>query len=113
MDLALPRPRRWLLLPAALAGMATVGRRLARARREADDRRPAEVGFMRAMHNAFRRDLDRLEVVVSTVEQARSVPDGVREGWRTFREMLDSHHAAEDDDLWPVLRSHLLDAEDL
>src|SRR5512132_3217629 len=114
MELTLPRPRRWMLVPAALATVATIGTLRARARNEAgDDARPAEVEFMRAMHNAFRRDLDRLEAAAPRVEQTSSVPDGVRAGWDTFRDMLHSHHAAEDEDLWPVLRARLRDADDL
>jgi hypothetical protein len=34
-------------------------------------------------------------------------------GWVTFRQILQVHHAAEDDDLWPVLRRHLTDGQDL
>jgi hypothetical protein len=37
----------------------------------------------------------------------------VPKGWATFRQTLQVHHAAEDDDLWPVLRDHLTQAEDL
>jgi hypothetical protein len=34
-------------------------------------------------------------------------------GWVTFRQILQVHHAAEDDDLWPVLPRHLTDGQDL
>jgi iron-sulfur cluster repair protein YtfE (RIC family) len=34
-------------------------------------------------------------------------------GWDEFRTQLQNHHAAEDDDLWPVLRHELSDAVDL
>jgi Hemerythrin HHE cation binding domain len=34
-------------------------------------------------------------------------------GWDAFRAQLDNHHAAEDDDLWPVLRPQLSDPGDL
>jgi hypothetical protein len=81
VELTLPRPRRSMLVPAALATVAIIGTLRARARNEADDdARPAEVGFMRAMHNAFRRDLGRLEAAAPHVEQRSSVPDGVRAG---------------------------------
>jgi hypothetical protein len=49
---------------------------------------------MRAMHDAFRRDLDR-------------VSDGDFSAWPAFRRQLDIHHHAEDDDLWPRLRGTL------
>jgi hypothetical protein len=52
---------------------------------------PADTSFMRAMHDALRRDLDR-------------VRDGDVSGWSRFRQQLDIHHRAEDDDLWPRLR---------
>jgi len=43
----------------------------------------------------------------------RGVAGDVPKGWATFRQTLQVHHAAEDDDLWPVLRSHLTDDEDV
>jgi hypothetical protein len=67
---------------------------------------PANVGFMYAMHHAFRRDLGRLERAV--VDPASS-----RAGWNVFREELEFHHRAEDDDLWPSLRARVNDASDL
>lgn len=68
---------------------------------------------MRAMHDAFRRDLDRLEDLGARIDESGTVPEGVRAGWENLRDMLYSHHAAEDEDLWPVLRSHLDDPDEL
>jgi hemerythrin HHE cation binding domain-containing protein len=59
---------------------------------------PTDLRFMYAMHNAFRRDLARLERAVANPESSRG-------GWEVFREELEFHHRAEDDDLWPALRA--------
>jgi iron-sulfur cluster repair protein YtfE (RIC family) len=97
--------RRILVLILAAAGFAasTFARRARRARAQ---ERPADVGFMYAMHAAFRRDLSRLQ---SAAQRSEHVPPKVREGWGVFRYQLETHHAAEDDDLWPLLRRHTAD----
>jgi Hemerythrin HHE cation binding domain len=66
---------------------------------------PADVRFMDAMHNAFRRDLTRLQ-------HALADPGSSRRGWEVFREELLFHHQAEDDDLWPELRARTNHADD-
>jgi iron-sulfur cluster repair protein YtfE (RIC family) len=112
MQIALPRPRPWMLFPVAGAigaGIAVVSRR--RSRQDHLDS-PADVGFMRAMHDAMRRDLDHLAQIAPTLEGAPRVPDGVEAGWRLFRDALLNHHTAEDQDLWPVLGAHLNDPRD-
>jgi hypothetical protein len=48
----------------------------------------ADVRFMHAMHNPFRRDLERLERAVDD-------PGSSREGWAVFREELEFHHGAD------------------
>jgi len=78
-----------------------------------DDDRPADLGFMRAIHAGLRRDAARLQALAPQLEHGRGGPGAVPRGWATFRQTLEVHHAAEDDDLWPVLRSHLTQAEDL
>ena len=116
MELTLPRPRRWILVPVALAVVAVVARivlaRRAGRARVRDDQQPADVGFMRAMHDAMRRDLDRLDAVAPRLANLAEVPKEVLSGWTAFRDELRFHHEAEDDDLWPVLRQHLVDAAD-
>ena len=67
---------------------------------------PPDVSFMVAMHDAFRRDLARLE-------RATSEPAASRGGWDVFREELEFHHRAEDEDLWPALREHVRDRDEL
>jgi hypothetical protein len=109
MQIALPRSRRWLLvLPVFAAIVAVAVRRSRRANLE----RPADVGFMRAMHDAMRRDLDHLTAVAPSLDATPQVPDGVNAGWSGFRDALLNHHTAEDEDLWPVLRERLTDPDD-
>jgi hemerythrin-like domain-containing protein len=67
---------------------------------------------MRALHSALRRDLSRLEAVANR-GIAGPAPATVLAGWDAFRQELDNHHTAEDEDLWPLLRSKLSDPADL
>ncbi|MBO2446565.1 hemerythrin domain-containing protein [Actinomadura barringtoniae] len=67
-----------------------------------------EIDFtpMLAAHDAFRRDLDRL---VAAAEAGLGGHPTVRSGWQTFQEQLDIHHKAEDEALWPRMRTRLAD----
>jgi iron-sulfur cluster repair protein YtfE (RIC family) len=105
-------PRGLLLAVAAGAAVLTIRRRRRRAQARDDDR-PADLGFMRAIHAGLRRDAARLQALAPQLEQVDGRPGAVPRGWATFRQTLEVHHAAEDDDLWPVLRSHLTEADDL
>ena len=105
-------PRLLLLVVAAGAVVLTVRRRRRRAQARDDDR-PADLGFMRAIHAGLRRDAARLQALAPQLERGNGRPSAVPKGWTTFRQTLQVHHAAEDDDLWPALRSHLTDTEDL
>jgi hypothetical protein len=105
-------PRAFLLVVAA--GLTVVTARWVRRRQqERDDDRPADLGFMRAIHAGLRRDAARLESLAPQLEQPGGAPREVPKGWASFRQVLHVHHAAEDDDLWPALRSHLTDERDL
>jgi iron-sulfur cluster repair protein YtfE (RIC family) len=84
-----------------------------RARREEARSTPADVRFMYAMHEAFRRDVGRLCSAVAAMGGNQPVPPKVREGWEQFRHQLEVHHQAEDEDLWPALRAQLTRAADL
>jgi hypothetical protein len=99
-------PRLLLLVVAAGAVVLTVWRRRQRAQARDDDG-PADLGFMRAIHAGLRRDAARLQALAPQLERGNGGPSAVPKGWATFRQTLEVHHAAEDDDLWPVLRSHL------
>jgi hypothetical protein len=101
-----------LLVVAAGAAILIVRRRRQRAPAR-DDARPADLGFMRAIHAGLRRDAARLQALAPQLERGDGGPGAVPKGWITFRQTLHVHHAAEDDDLWPVLRSHLTDSGDL
>lgn len=104
----------WILAAiagAALAAGAAARLRARRASGEADA--PAEVGFMRALHAALRRDLSRLRDAAAQIDSSAGAPATVLAGWDAFRAELDNHHQAEDDDLWPVLRRELSDPGEL
>ena|SRR6184192_367907 len=96
---------------AALAAGAAARLRARQASGEADA--PAEVGFMRALHAALRRDLSRLRDAATQIDSSAGAPATVLAGWDAFRAELDNHHQAEDDDLWPVLRRELSDPGEL
>ena len=109
-------PRFALVVLVGAVAAAVLGRRVARRRRgriAEDASRPADVGFMVAMHNAFRRDLARLERPARDAGAAPSAIEEFQREWDSLRERLHRHHAAEDDDLWPVLRAHLTAPADL
>jgi len=107
-----PPPRVLLVVVAAGAAVLTIRRRRRRAQAR-DNHRPADLGFMRAIHAGLRRDAVRLQALAPQLEHGDGRPGAVPKGWSTFRQTLEVHHAAEDEDLWPVLRDHLTDAEDL
>jgi len=109
---------RWLFAALAGVGVAALGASRLRARsRQLHDNDPADIRFMLAMHAALRRDLSRLREAAAHLESATdhpvAAPETVLAGWDEFRTQLNNHHAAEDDDLWPVLRHELSDAADL
>jgi hemerythrin-like domain-containing protein len=106
--------RRWIFAAIAGASLIAVGAaaRL-RARRSSDPDAPSDVGFMFALHDALRRDLSRLREAAANIDDSAEVPATVLAGWDTFRDELDFHHHAEDEDLWPVLRRELSDPRDL
>jgi hemerythrin-like domain-containing protein len=70
--------------------------------------RRADVRPMFAMHAAMRRDLARLQHAVRSLKGEDRVPPPVEEGWSVLRRQIESHHRAEDDDLWPVLRARVV-----
>jgi hypothetical protein len=105
-------PRVPLLVVVVGAAILTIRRRRRRAQARDDDR-PADLGFMRAIHAGLRRDAARLQALAPQLDRGGGGSGAVPKGWATFRQTLQVHHAAEDDDLWPVLRSHLTETEDL
>jgi hypothetical protein len=108
------RRGRWVLASvtgAALVIGAVIRLRARRVPGQADA--PADIGFMRALHAALRRDLSRLRDAAAQLDGSAGAPPTVLAGWDAFRAQLDNHHSAEDDDLWPVLRGELSDPGDL
>jgi hemerythrin-like domain-containing protein len=108
------RRGRWILASTTGAALAVAGAARIRARHssgQADAQ--ADVGFMRALHAALRRDLSRLRDAAVQLESSAGAPSTVLAGWDAFRAQLDNHHSAEDDDLWPVLRRELSDPGEL
>jgi Hemerythrin HHE cation binding domain len=86
-----------ILVGAAVAAAAATAIRSLRRRPAPTG--PADIGFMLAMHAAFRRDLARLE------QTADAAGEHVLAGWEVLSRRLVVHHQAEDDDLWPVLQT--------
>ncbi len=60
-----------------------------------------EFTMMYATHDAFRRDLGRLEEASAAGKAGTA---GVRAGWENFRTQLLLHHSVEDSLLWPAVR---------
>jgi hypothetical protein len=89
--------RKLLVMIAVAVVVGALLRRRRQARNAELEKAPADTAFMYAMHNAFRRDLLRLE-------RAAQDPEPSRGGWDVIREELEFHHRAEDDDLWPNVR---------
>jgi iron-sulfur cluster repair protein YtfE (RIC family) len=70
---------------------------------------------MVAFHDAFRRDLAHLAHTASRhrAHLDESAPHtAVLAGWELFKTQLHLYHTAEDDDLWPRMRTHLADRPD-
>src|SRR5215470_6642958 len=105
---------RWLFIAiAAGALVAGVASRLRTRSQSSDADGPTDVGFMRAMHDAMRRDLTRLRAAAEQLDATKNAPSTVLAGWDGFRDELEFHHRAEDDDLWPVLRRELTEPDDI
>jgi hypothetical protein len=58
--------------------------------------------MMYAAHDAFTRHLDRIS---EELERNGAVSGATAERWRLFATQLHIHHTAEDESLWPMLRS--------
>jgi iron-sulfur cluster repair protein YtfE (RIC family) len=62
---------------------------------------------MRAMHDALRREAGHLaRITVGVTDDPRRILPASA-GWQLFRKALHLHHAAEDGELWPVMRRAL------
>src|SRR5260370_21955895 len=80
------RRGRWVLAwatGAALVIGAVIRLRARRGLSQADA--PADVGFMRALHAALRRDLSRLRDAAAQLDGSAGAPPTVLAGWDAFR----------------------------
>lgn len=67
---------------------------------------PTPASTFLLVHRALRRDLVLLRAVAGCAGEPDAGQAGwVRERWRTFRAVLTEHHRAEDERIFPVLRS--------
>ncbi len=107
------RRGRWAFAVVAGAAVVIGAARLRARRGPGQQDAPADVSFMRALHAALRRDLSRLRDAAGRLDSSVAAPATVLAGWDAFRAQLGNHHAAEDDDLWPVLRAELSDPGEL
>jgi hypothetical protein len=70
----------------------------------------ADVTMMYLIHDAFRRDLDRLEDGLHLLASMpagpprRALVSGLERCWADFDHFLHHHHTVEDERLWPILR---------
>jgi iron-sulfur cluster repair protein YtfE (RIC family) len=74
-----------------------------------------DLTLMVAFHDAFRRDLTHLARTASRRPAELDEParrTAVLAGWELFKTQLHIHHTAEDNDLWPRMRTHLADRPD-
>ncbi len=72
-----------------------------------------DMDIMRVLHNAFRRDVVRLEEVARRYgTEDPETHDAVLLGWHGFSWGLHHHHVIEDRYIWPVMRGKLADQPD-
>jgi hypothetical protein len=70
-----------------------------------------DVTMMFVVHNAFRRDLNRMQAAAAQADDP-AARTALRAGWATFSRYLTVHHTAEDEMLWPPMRTKLPDRTD-
>jgi hypothetical protein len=70
-----------------------------------------DVTMMFVVHNALRRDLDRMQAAAAQADDP-AARMALRAGWATFSRYLTVHHTAEDEILWPPMRAKLVDRTD-
>jgi hypothetical protein len=108
------RPPKAMLLPLAAIGVtAAVRQRRRRAAVRRSDSGTTDVGYMRAMHDALRRDMIELASTARGADADSGTLSAFEDEWHQLRARLERHHSAEDDDLWPLLRRELHATEDL
>jgi hemerythrin-like domain-containing protein len=64
-----------------------------------------DMSMMLAMHDALRRDLERLGRIAARLDDNPARLLQTAAGWELFKTFLMTHHTSEDDVLWPALRT--------
>ena len=70
-----------------------------------------DMTMMLTIHNAFRRELDRIAKVASGQDDPRQVLRTAL-GWKLFKTYLVIHHTSEDATVWGLMEKRLADAPD-
>ena len=66
-----------------------------------------DMTMMFAMHDALRRELDRITRITARVDEDPRHVLSTAVGWELFKKFLQIHHRSEDKALWPVLEEGL------
>ena len=66
-----------------------------------------DVTMMYAVHDALRRELDRIARVTARTDDDPKQVLRTAAGWEMFKSYLHVHHTTEDELLWPPLRKSL------
>jgi iron-sulfur cluster repair protein YtfE (RIC family) len=69
-----------------------------------------DVMMMYVVHHAFRRDLSRMRAAAAHADKP-AARKAIADCWTTFHRYLMIHHTAEDEMLWPPIRSHFIDVD--
>lgn len=64
---------------------------------------PPNLAMMDMVHRAFERDINRLAAVVAERPTDPARVEAISTSWDLFYTLLENHHRAEDEALWPVL----------
>jgi hypothetical protein len=62
-----------------------------------------DMTMMYAMHDALRRELERIARITARPDDDPRHVLGTAVGWEIFKTYLRVHHTAEDDAVWPVM----------
>ena len=63
-----------------------------------------DMSMMFAMHDALRRDLERVGRIAGRLDDDPAKLLHAAAGWELFKKFLVNHHESEDEALWPALR---------
>jgi hypothetical protein len=64
-----------------------------------------DMSMMFAMHDAMRRDLERVGRIAVRLDGDPAKLLHAAAGWELFKKFLVNHHESEDEALWPALRA--------